>query len=69
MNATQPANLTIRDLAQRFPGYRIHQIKYAVEEYGIDPRARCGIIRLWSEEDIARIAAALKRIAGRRGGM
>jgi hypothetical protein len=60
------ADLTIRDLKGRCPGSSIHQVKYALDQYDIQPRRRIGIIRLWSEEDVARVQSALKRIASRR---
>ena len=63
-----PSLLTLRDISQRCPGYRLHQLKYAIDEYGISPHSRVGIIRLWKEDDLPAIKAALRGIAQRRGG-
>lgn len=59
--------LTLRDVAGRL-GVRLHTAKYAVAEYEIAPRQRAGIIRLWSVDDLPTIEAAIRRVAGRRGG-
>lgn len=45
-----------------------HRVKYAVEQYGIAPTMRVGILRCWVEKDLPRIESALKRIAANRGG-
>ena len=58
--------LTIRDIKRLCPGFSIHQIKYAITEYDISPRARVGLIRIWSPEDVPNIKSALNRIASRR---
>ena len=65
MDVASPNLLTIRDVA-RACGVRVHQAKYAVAEYGIEPRQRAGIIRLWSEQDLPHIRSALARISARR---
>ena len=63
-----PENLlTLRDVAGRL-GVRLHVAKHAIAEYGIVPRQRAGIIRLWSVDDLPTIAAAVRRVAGRLGG-
>ena len=64
-----PTLLTLREITRLCPGFRLHQVKYAVDEYGIAPHSRVGIIRLWTEDDLPRIKSALHRIAQRRGGV
>lgn len=56
--------LTIGDLARRpdFEGFSQQQISYAIQEYRIEPRQRAGIIRLFSESQVATILSALHRI-------
>ena len=49
-----------------FPGLSVHQVKYAVERHRIEPVARVGIIRVWSEEAIPKVQTALDRIAEKR---
>lgn len=61
-----PPLLTLGDIARRLNASS-HRVKYAIEQYHIAPRMRAGIIRLWLEEDIARVASALARIASNRG--
>lgn len=68
MAETTKTEFTVREVKEHFPGFSIHQVKYAITEYGIEPRRRVGIIRLWGEEDLPRIGAALSRIARRQGG-
>lgn len=60
-------NLTLRDIHKRTPGYAFHQLKYIVENYGPEPRARVGIIRLWAEADVPFILSTLRRTCNRRG--
>jgi hypothetical protein len=66
MQATKlPEFLTIRDVASAC-GVRMHQAKYAVDEYSIEPRQRAGIIRLFHRDQLPTIKSALARISGRR---
>lgn len=58
---------TVGQLADRF-GVSNHQLKYAIDQYRIEPTTRVGIIRVWSEEKIPQIRNALDRIAGNKGG-
>ena len=62
-----PNLLTLADVA-RLLNERLNRVKYAVDEYRIEPRQRAGIIRLWHPDDVPAIRAALTRIANRRGG-
>ena len=59
--------LTLGQLARRFD-VSTHQLKYAVDQYRIEPVMRAGIIRLWSEDAIPLIKSALDRIAANRSG-
>ncbi len=43
-----------------------HRVKYAVDQYRIKPRARVGILRVWSVDAIPLIETALARIAENR---
>lgn len=68
---TKAAQLfTLGDLTRddRFREYSRRQIEYAIQEHGIEPAGRVGIIRIWSEDAIPRIKSALVRIAQNRGG-
>lgn len=59
--------MTVRDISRRLD-VPLHRLKYAIEVYDIQPRQRVGIIRQWAEEDLPTIEAAVRRVAGRRGG-
>ena len=59
--------LTVRDISRRL-SVPLHRLKYALEVYDIQPRQRVGIIRQWFVDDLPAIAAAVRRVAGRRGG-
>lgn len=61
----QPTRLTRRDIAKAC-GVRLHQLRYALDEYGIPPAERIAGINLYSPDQIPTIRAALKRIAQRR---
>ena len=50
------------------PHVSTHQLKYAIDQYGIDPITRVGILRVWTEDEIPRIKRALARIAQNRRG-
>jgi len=59
--------LTIGDIADRLRVSR-RRLDYALTTYSIAPAFRAGITRLWTEDDLPRIKAALERIASNRGG-
>jgi hypothetical protein len=63
--ADSPEMLTIGDLS-KVTGARKHQLNYAIEEYGIEPVQRAGIIRLFHRDQLPLIKSALRRIAGRK---
>lgn len=57
--------LTLGQLAERL-GVATHQLKYALEQYRIEPVRRVGILRCWSDDDLPRIRSALARVAANR---
>lgn len=59
--------LTLGQLAERV-GVSTHQVKYAIDQYRIEPRMRVGITRVWSEDSIPLVKSALARIASNRRG-
>ncbi len=62
-----PRLLTLGQLARRL-GVSTHRLKYAIDQYQVEPRMRVGITRVWSEDDIPRMRSALARVASNRGG-
>ncbi len=48
------------------PEVSVHQVKYAIDRYRIEPTTRVGIIRVWSEEAIPKITIALTQVAANR---
>ena len=58
--------LTLRDI-EKETGVTRKQLAYAADTYGIEPRQRAGMVKLFAREDVARIIAAVKRVAERRG--
>jgi len=65
--STGPKPLTLGEIAARLNVSR-HQLTYAIDTYRIAPAFRVGITRVWAEDDLPRIKAALERIAANRGG-
>lgn len=63
--AEDKALLTLGDLDRhpRFQGYTRRQIDYAIQQAGIEPFARLGIIRAFRDKQIEEILAALERTA------
>lgn len=59
--------LTLGEVARRL-GENDNRVKYAIGAYRIEPTARVGILRCWTEDDLPRIKSALARVAARRGG-
>ena len=58
--------LTLGQIAARL-GVTTHRVKYAVDQYGIAPTMRIGILRCWTEDDLPRVESALQRVAANRG--
>lgn len=61
-----PKLMTIGELAIRL-GVSTHRLKYAIDQYHIEPTRRVGIIRVWSEDQIFLIESALSKIGRKRG--
>lgn len=61
-------HLTISDVAREC-GVRIHNVKYAAQEYAIAPAERVGIIRLWTPEQLPLFRAAFDQIGTIRKGV
>jgi hypothetical protein len=59
--------LTLGEVARQL-GESESRTKYAISTYRIEPTARVGILRCWTEADLPRIRSALARVAARRGG-
>lgn len=59
--------LTLGQLAERV-GVSTHRLKYAIDQYHVEPRMRIGITRVWSEDSIPLVKSALARIASNRRG-
>ena len=53
--------LTIGDIARRF-GVARHRLSYAVEKANIGHRGRAGILRLYGEDQVAVMQAALDTV-------
>jgi hypothetical protein len=59
---------TVGDLRRiHFPRVQLHQLKYALSTYNIEPRARAGTLRLYHVDQLAEIRNALRRTTGMRG--
>lgn len=58
--------LTIKELAQRL-AEPTHRIRYAVESRNIQPAAKAGAVRLFSERQVPVIRAALDSLASKNG--
>lgn len=57
---------TVGVIAERF-GVRVHQVQYVVRTREIHPVGRAGGARIFSEQQVERIAAELRRVAAARG--
>ena len=57
--------LTLGDLVH-ITGQAEHRVKYAINAYGIEPTQRAGVLRLWTQDDVPLVRAALDRIAANR---
>ena len=53
---------TVGEIARRV-GAELHQVEYLIRTRRIQPVSRAGATRVFSESDVAFIAAELKRIA------
>jgi hypothetical protein len=58
---------TVGEIARRL-GQPVHRVEYVLRSRQIRPAGRPGNCRVFAEEDVARIAAELRRIESRKGG-
>ena len=65
-NLTDPARSVPPIVGKRLH-VSAHQVKYAIDSHQIEPAARLGILRVWSEDAIPRVQSALRQIAQNRG--
>ena len=52
--------MTLGQIARKL-GVPDHRIKYVVDRHRIEPRRRVGILRVWDEDAVSRIEAALEQ--------
>ena len=57
--------LTVGQIAQRL-NEPLHRIEYAIKSRNIQPVAQAGNARVFEEEDLERISAALREMDSRR---
>jgi len=60
VKTTKDRLLTIGDISNRI-GIPQHRVAYAIKRYGVEPAQRAGMTRLWTEDCVERIAAAVRR--------
>lgn len=65
MTSTWKTICTIGQIAHRL-NEPIHRIEYAIKTRGIEPTAIAGNARIFQEEDIERVATALRDIDSKR---
>lgn len=53
-----PILLTVGEIAQRL-GVPLHRVEYLIRSRGISPRSRAGQLRVFTEEDVLRLAEEL----------
>lgn len=59
---------TVGEIARRL-GKPIHRVEYIIKARGIRPSGRAGNCRVFTEADVAYIAAELRRIDAEKGGV
>lgn len=62
-----PCALTVGEISRRL-GEPLHRIEYIIRARGIRPALRAGNARVFTEADLQRIAAELRRVDVERGG-
>ena len=68
MSIAVPTLPTVGEIARRI-GCPLHRVEYVVRARGLRPKERAGNMRVFSEEDVAYIAAEIRRIDAERGGV
>jgi hypothetical protein len=66
MQTSHTAMPTVGEIARRL-GQPVHRVEYVIRARQIQPGGRAGNCRVFAEEDVARIAAELRLIEGRKG--
>src|SRR5262245_23054546 len=66
MNPAVPSENTTGAIARRL-GEPLHRVAYVIRSRNIQPARRAGCLRLFSEDQVAHIAAELVEIGHRRG--
>jgi DNA-binding transcriptional MerR regulator len=67
MQTSHIAMPTVGEIARRL-GQPVHRVEYVLRSRHIQPGGRAGNCRVFTEEDVARIAAELRLIESRKGG-
>ncbi len=58
---------TVGEIARRL-GQPVHRVEYLIRSRGVEPSGVAGNARVFTEEDVARIASEMDRIDQQRGG-
>lgn len=67
-NLNETANfITAGTMAERL-GVPIHKVQYVLRSRQIEPVGKAGVLRVYSEEQLAEVAANLDAINDRQGG-
>jgi len=64
MPTKTPALLTVGQIADRLD-VSVHRIGYVVNSRGIEPIGRAGVLRVFDDAAVQRIASELRRMADR----
>lgn len=59
--------ITAGTMAERL-GVPIHKVQYILRTRQIEPAGKAGVLRVYSEEQLAEVAANLDAISARQGG-
>ena len=68
MSATVPTVPTVGEIARRLDE-PVHRIEYLIRSRNIQPSGRAGNVRVFTDADVQRIAAELRRIDAEKGGV
>ncbi len=67
MQAAAPVLSTVGEIARRL-GEPLHRIEYVIRSRNIQPAARAGNARIFSDSDVTYMASELRRIDEEREG-
>jgi len=65
MSQKVPSCLTVGEIARRL-GCPLHRVEYLIRSRHIRPASRAGLLRVFSPEDMRRIASDLNRMDSKR---